>query len=81
MGHYLLNGAPRTGTGDLLISVQAVEPVKVPVIDDGDDAFSDLIRRYITSPSSELDDEIDNIIFGLYGLSSDERKYIVNNYR
>ena len=28
MGHYLLNNAPRTGTGDLLISVQAVEPVK-----------------------------------------------------
>ena len=30
MGHYLLNNAPRTGTGDLLISVQAVEPIKVP---------------------------------------------------
>lgn len=45
MGHYLLNGAPRTGTGDLLISVQAVEPVRVPVIDDSDEAFSLLINN------------------------------------
>jgi hypothetical protein len=81
MGHYLLNGAPRTGTGDLLISVQAVEPVRIPVIDDSDEAFSDLVRRFITNPSSELDEEIDNIIFDLYGLSPDEREYIVNNYR
>lgn len=32
MGHYLLKDAPKTGTGDLLISVQAVEPIKVPII-------------------------------------------------
>ena len=81
MGHYLLNGAPRTGTGDLLISVQAVEPVRVPVIDDSYESFSDLVRRFITNPSSELDDEIDNIIFDLYGLNLAEREYIVNNYR
>ena len=81
MGHYLLNGAPRTGTGDLLISVQAVEPVRVPVIDDSDEAFSLLIKRFINDPSIELDDEIDNVIFDLYGLSPDEREYIVNNYR
>ena len=81
MGHYLLNGAPRTGTGDLLISVQAVEPVRVPVIDDSYESFIDLVRRFITNPSSELDDEIDNIIFDLYGLNPAEREYIVNNYR
>ena len=81
MGHYLLNGAPRTGTGDLLISVQAVEPVRIPVINDNDDAFSNLIRRFITNPSNELDEEIDNIIFDLYGLSPGEREYIVSNYR
>ena len=81
MGHYLLNGAPRTGTGDLLISVQAVEPVRVPVIDDNDKTFRELVKRFISNPSSELDDEIDNIIFDLYDLSPDEREYIVNNYR
>ena len=81
MGHYLLSGAPRTGTGDLLISVQAVEPIRIPVIDVPDEIFSDLVRRFITNPSNELDEEIDNIIFNLYGLNSEEREYIVNNYR
>ena len=33
MGHYLLKDAPMTGTGDLLISVQAVEPIKIPIIE------------------------------------------------
>lgn len=31
MGHYLLKDSPKTGTGDLLVSVQAIEPIKVPV--------------------------------------------------
>jgi len=33
MGHYLMKDAPKTGTGDLLISVQAIEPLKIPIID------------------------------------------------
>ena len=32
MGHYLMKDAPKTGTGDLLVSVQAVEPIKIPQI-------------------------------------------------
>lgn len=32
MGHYLMKDAPKTGTGDLLISVQAIEPIKIPQI-------------------------------------------------
>ena len=27
----MLQEAPKTGTGDLLISVQAIEPLKIPV--------------------------------------------------
>ena len=81
MGHYLLNGAPRTGTGDLLISVQAVEPVRVPIIDDNDETFVDLVKQYTTQPSNNLDAEIDNLVFELYGLNQEEREYIINNYR
>jgi len=33
MGHYLMKDSPKTGTGDLLISVQAIEPLKIPQID------------------------------------------------
>ena len=65
----------------MLISVQAVEPVRVPVIDDSDGTFRELVKRFISNPSRELDDEIDNIIFDLYGLKPDEREYIVSNYR
>jgi len=32
MGHYLLKDSPKTGTGDLLVSVQAIEPLKIPKI-------------------------------------------------
>lgn len=30
MGHYLLKDSPKTGTGDLLVSVQAIEPAHIP---------------------------------------------------
>ena len=30
LGNYLLKDAPKTGTGDLLISVQALEPIYIP---------------------------------------------------
>ncbi len=81
MGHYLLNGAPRTGTGDLLISVQAVEPARVPPISEDETVFCKLVHRFISAPSAEIDNEIDNIIFDLYGLSTEEREFIVNNFR
>lgn len=32
MGHYLMKDSPKTGTGDLLVSVQAIEPLKIPQI-------------------------------------------------
>src|SRR5690606_4903195 len=31
LGRYLLRDAPQTGTGDLLISVQAIEPLLIPI--------------------------------------------------
>ena len=81
MGHYLLKDAPRTGTGDLLISVQAVEPLKVPRINGGEERFDEIVKRAIAGTSNELDNEIDNLIFDLYGLSADEREFIVSNFR
>ena len=32
IGHYLLKDAPKTGTGDLLVSVQAIEPIQIPQV-------------------------------------------------
>lgn len=33
MGHYLLKDAPKTGTGDLLVSVQAIDQYKYLKLD------------------------------------------------
>lgn len=81
MGHYLLHNAPRTGTGDLLISVQAVEPVRIPLVCENEDIFIELVNKAINDSSDNIDDEIDSIIFDLYGLNPEEREYIINNFR
>ena len=75
MGHYLLKDAPKTGTGDLLISVQAIDPIRVPpCIDDID--FELLLKHQVKGCSKELDNTIDNAIFDLYQLSAEEREHI-----
>ena len=75
MGHYLLKDAPKTGTGDLLISVQAIEPIRVPPSTD-DINFESLLKHQVKGCSKELDNTIDNAIFDLYQLSTEEREYI-----
>jgi type II restriction/modification system DNA methylase subunit YeeA len=82
MGHYLLNGAPRTGTGDLLISVQAVEPIKIPPISPTiNDTCKALIDKAMQNLDASVEEEIDDLIFNLYGLTDEEKKYLVANFR
>lgn len=82
MGHYLLNGAPRTGTGDLLISVQAVEPIKIPVItSELNETFKTIIDKALSNPDAIIDEEVDNIIFSLYGLTDEEKGFLITNFR
>ena len=79
MGHYLLNNAPRTGTGDLLISVQAVEPLRLPIISDHQKKFfQKLLDKLMLGEQVDL--EINSLIFDIYGLSIEEREYITGNY-
>lgn len=74
MGHYLLKDSPKTGTGDLLISVQAVEPIKIPLINIGDlEYFKELLK-------CENQTEIDHKVFNLYGLSLEEEAYIEHSH-
>ncbi len=76
MGHYMLSGAPTTGTGDLLISVQAVEPLRVPKISGELNAFfKECIERMLDG-TLRTEDDINEKIFDLYGLDEEERKYI-----
>lgn len=81
MGHYLLQDAPRTGTGDLLISVQAIEPVKIPPVPADEETFETLVNEATAGHVSEIEETIERLVFDLYGLNEDEREYIINNYR
>ena len=81
MGHYLLKDAPKTGTGDLLISVQAVEPIKLPsVTHELNMEFKNLLRIMIANCSDEIENKISQKIFNLYGLSREEQRYIEENF-
>ena len=81
MGHYLLKDSPKTGTGDLLISVQAIDPIRVPHISAIlSDKFKTLLKEFCNTRSKALDDEINNEILSLYKLNSEECEYITKNF-
>lgn len=77
VGHYLLKDAPKTGTGDLLISVQAVEPIKIPIPDETTKSLlNHRLAILINSESQEVEQEIYEWICDLYNFSTSERCYI-----
>jgi len=74
MGHFLLKDAPKTGTGDLLISVQAVEPIKIPQLEDTT-IFTTFLQQYLAG-NIDIENEINSNIYELYKLSREEIEYI-----
>ncbi len=82
MGKYLLKDSPRTGTGDLLVSVQAVEPILIPQISPEDETiFDDYFDKInnITNHNEDIKDIeliINKRIYTLYHLNPDESLYI-----
>ena len=81
MGHFLLKDAPKTGTGDLLVSVQAVEPLVLPSISEEDNIyFAEKIDHLSEIDDDGLEQEVTECVFDLYGLSAEERNYIRINY-
>ena len=76
MGHYLLKDSPKTGTGDLLVSVQAIEPARIPYYAQYDRQLSPLLGIQIANPSNTTEKEINDIVFTMYGLSPNEREYV-----
>ena len=76
MGHYLLKDSPKTGTGDLLISVQAIDPIRVPNNIQIKDEIDILMSNGF--PSQESQEKIDQIIYKLYNLDSQEILFVQN---
>ena len=81
IGHYLLKDAPKTGTGDLLVSVQAIEPIQIPQVgSEMNLIFKRLLEELIKGESLTNEKEISRKIFKLYDLSLDEQSYIEENF-
>lgn len=77
MGHYLMKDAPQTGTGDLLISVQAIEPLKIPIPDTSTEkVIGKIINNILENQSMTLEKELDQIIYGMYELNNEEIAFI-----
>jgi hypothetical protein len=76
-----LKDAPKTGTGDLLISVQAVEPIRIPLIESVDNIYyKNALEELVNKNNYVTENGINNKIFDDYNLSLDERKYIIENF-
>ena len=76
MGHYLLKDSPKTGTGDLLVSVQAIEPACIPYNAMCERQLLPLLEKQIANLSATTEKEINDIVFTMYGLSPIECDYV-----
>jgi hypothetical protein len=81
MGHYLLKNAPKTGTGDLLISVQAVEPIQIPISNYKINEFNSYCESMLVGENETIEQTINQAVYNLYVLSCEERLYIDNYVR
>ena len=83
MGNYLLKDSPKTGTGDLIISVQALEPARVPLLsEDEQTPYEDLLNAILRSIQNGEDyscyeAQLDSLVFDAYNLTKEERLYVI----
>jgi type II restriction/modification system DNA methylase subunit YeeA len=76
--------APKTGTGDLIISVQALEPLNVPIPDKEQeeeilkifDQILSLKKSNSSADTSTLEAEIERLVYELYGLTEEEIRIV-----
>ena len=79
----LLDNAPKTGTGDVITSVQALEPILIPNANNSQklqivalvDKCINQLSKNVNSDISFLEKQIDAIVFKLYGLSDEEIQF------
>jgi len=82
LGNYLLQDSPRTGTGDLILSVQAIDPIRIPLPNKNNDNLVSSIEQHVTKIidhySKKIDDELNTMIYKLYRLTPQEIQIIEN---
>lgn len=77
--HYLLKDSPKTGTGDLLISVQAIEPLLAPIPNIN---LEEKIKILFSKINIDNDSEklINDIFYELYDFDYEEIEFIESLY-
>ena len=82
VGNYLFKDSPKTGTGDLLVSVQAFEPILVPKLTDEVQHVIEILLDKITDAQNKsvdfqpFENELENLVYQLYGFDEVEIIYI-----
>lgn len=82
--YYLINNSPKTGTGDVITSVQAIEPLLIPKLTEKEQKpFIELVdkilaKKELNQDTSTEEKEIDRLVYELYELTEEEIKYIEN---
>ncbi len=76
MGHYLLKDSPKTGTGDLLVSVQAIEPIKVPVPSESMEKKICSLLADVIQKKNGAEAKLDEAIYNMYNLDANEIDFI-----
>jgi len=82
--YQLFSYAPKTGTGDLLISVQALEPFLIPFpTKNQEEKIEEICQAILQAKSSnqcadisDMETQIDQLAYELYGLTQEEISFI-----
>lgn len=86
----LLENAPKTGTGDVIISVQALEPHYVPPITTSNQHMAEQIEQLVdeiltakkqdkNADTTRWEREIDHLVYSLYELTEEEIRIVEDN--
>ncbi len=81
----LLNNSPKTGTGDVIISVQALTPLKVYIpTQNEEDVINELIDIIVNKQAKGIEtnieeEKIDKLVYKFYGLNQPEIEFIESN--
>lgn len=89
-GNYLLQDSPRTGTSDLILSVQAIDSIYVPDVTLENKSIVEQIEAYVDqilsakkenpkADTSAWEKEIDRLVYELYGLTEEEIMIVEGN--
>lgn len=82
LGKYLLKDSPKTGTGDLLISVQAIEPLLIPRLTNEDsrlfEKLYDSYTNYSADERIDFESVINDNLLDLFNFTQEEKSYILS---